>query len=550
MPPVALRRTLITLVGLAALAYVVGLGASSIWDANEAFYVETPREMIERGDYVTPTFNYEPRINKPVLSYWVVAGLYQVFGVSVTAERVAIAAAALVMMAAVYFLARAVSPLAIAGLIAALGLAANPRFFVFSRRILVDVLLAAFMTLTLLCFVLSERYPQWRVRLLYLMYVSIGLGMLTKGPVAAVLPAIVFFVYLAVHGELARIRTFMLPAGVLVMLVIVAPWYVALYSANGWEPIRTFFLGENLGRFTSELGVSRSPFYFVPILFTDGLPWSLLLPAAFIMWFRERRNPSTDPQRRLRTLLVLWIAVIVVAFSLSSTKQDLYILPIVAAVTALGADALSRGAVELGGRSSLVIRVSVLVAGLVVAAVGASVLYLFGQSPTYTLEGALALGVIGAIGGAITTALANRRPGWAGVALAASLVGANWILALQVLPAVERYKPVPALSQTILARTQPGDVVIHYDVALPSMVYYLRRRIESAFSRDDFLTKSRSAAVAFGVMPRSRYEEIKDALGPSACVLGRQPTLDWKLRDMIAKRPPPEIVLVGTNCGQ
>ena len=167
---------MITLVGLAALAYVVGLGASSIWDANEAFYVETPREMIERGDYVTPTFNYEPRINKPVLSYWVVAGLYQVFGVSVTAERVAIAAAALVMMAAVYFLARAVSPLAIAGLIAALGLAANPRFFVFSRRILVDVLLAAFMTLTLLCFVLSERYPQWRVRLLYLMYVSIGLG--------------------------------------------------------------------------------------------------------------------------------------------------------------------------------------------------------------------------------------------------------------------------------------------------------------------------------------------------------------------------------------
>ena len=52
------------------------LADSSIWDANEAFYVETPREMMERGDYINPTFNYEPRINKPVLSYWIVAGSF------------------------------------------------------------------------------------------------------------------------------------------------------------------------------------------------------------------------------------------------------------------------------------------------------------------------------------------------------------------------------------------------------------------------------------------------------------------------------------------
>ena len=39
--------------------------------------------MIERGDYITPTFNYEPRFNKPVLSYWIVAGFYKLFGVSV-----------------------------------------------------------------------------------------------------------------------------------------------------------------------------------------------------------------------------------------------------------------------------------------------------------------------------------------------------------------------------------------------------------------------------------------------------------------------------------
>jgi 4-amino-4-deoxy-L-arabinose transferase-like glycosyltransferase len=75
------RFVLPGLLALAILPYFVGLGASSVWDANEAFYVETPREMIERGDYVSPTFNYEPRLNKPVLSYWVVAAFYRAFGV-------------------------------------------------------------------------------------------------------------------------------------------------------------------------------------------------------------------------------------------------------------------------------------------------------------------------------------------------------------------------------------------------------------------------------------------------------------------------------------
>jgi 4-amino-4-deoxy-L-arabinose transferase-like glycosyltransferase len=79
-----LRRrstVLAVLFALAIVPYFIDLGGSSIWDANEAFYVETPREMMERGDYITPYFNYEPRINKPVLSYWVVGAFYHLFGV-------------------------------------------------------------------------------------------------------------------------------------------------------------------------------------------------------------------------------------------------------------------------------------------------------------------------------------------------------------------------------------------------------------------------------------------------------------------------------------
>src|SRR5689334_25205257 len=104
----------------AILPYFIDLGGSSIWDANEAFYVETPREMLQRGDFVSPTFNYVPRLNKPVLSYWIVAAFYKVFGVSVAVQRLPIALAALSIILAALLLARAAGNLE-AGLWAGVG---------------------------------------------------------------------------------------------------------------------------------------------------------------------------------------------------------------------------------------------------------------------------------------------------------------------------------------------------------------------------------------------------------------------------------------------
>ena len=100
------RLGLAVLLFLAILPYFVDLDGSSIWDANEAFYVETPREMIERGDYIAPTFNYLPRFNKPVLSYWIVAGFYKLFGVSVGVQRLPIALGAVVLILTAFAAAR------------------------------------------------------------------------------------------------------------------------------------------------------------------------------------------------------------------------------------------------------------------------------------------------------------------------------------------------------------------------------------------------------------------------------------------------------------
>ena len=118
------RRVWWLLLAVAVLPYFINLGATSIIDANEAFYTETPREMIEAGDYLNSTFNYEPRFNKPPLSYWVVAGSYRIFGISLWSARLPTAIGAVVLIGTAFVLGRlAFSPQA--GWIAAITLAAT-----------------------------------------------------------------------------------------------------------------------------------------------------------------------------------------------------------------------------------------------------------------------------------------------------------------------------------------------------------------------------------------------------------------------------------------
>ena len=537
------------LLAIACLGYVVNLGNASIWDANEAYYVETPREMIERGDYINPTFNYEPRVNKPVLSYWIVAGLYQLFGVSVGVQRIAIAAAALVMIGAVFVLARAASPLPLAPWLAAAGLAANPRLFMFARRILIDMGLTMWMTLILTFFALSEADPVRRRRWLLAMYVSVGLGMLTKGPVAAAFPALIFLIYLAVHRELRRITTMMLPAGAVIVAAIVAPWYLALYAESGWTNIQSFFIGENIDRATSLVGTqSRQVWFYVPVVLTDGLPWSLCLPGAVALWWKERGRLPLVPHGRIRTLLFIWIVVFVAAFSLFQTKQDLYIFPIVGAVTVLAADFIAR-ALTSERRSGWFAAAFWTIAVLLVLA-GTGVLWLFAQtSAAYQLNGARMAGVLCVIGGvAIAVLLLARRDAGAVVVTLAAIVAFCWTLSLRVLPDFERYKPVVPLSHVFLERARPDDALVHYDVALPSMIFYTRRHIEVVFHRDPFLEIMRSGRPLFAVLPESRYDELQAEMTVATCVLGRQPTSDLKFREILAGQPPPAVLLISTRC--
>lgn len=552
------RRTvaLFMLLVAAILPYFIDLGGSSIWDANEAFYVETPREMLQRGDFISPTFNYQPRLNKPVLSYWIVAGFYKVFGVSVGVQRLPIALAAVTMILAALLLAYAAGNFE-AGLWGATGLAVAPRLVMFGRRIFIDIYISMFMALTLTFFALAERYPARRRLFLLLMYASVGLGVLTKGPVAAVLPALVFGIYLLIHRELKRITEMMIPLGLILALAIVVPWYAALYQRYGWTYITSFIVGENIARYTEGYGVEqrRGLLFYLPVVFSDSFPWSLCLFGAAGLWLadwrmRIRGAVSTDPGFRIRTLLWLWILVIVLFFTFSAGKQDLYIFPIVPAVAALAGVFIARQ--DQPGTAALprTLRTTAAAIGLLLAVAGAGTFYIFETvGKVYALQGAAFVGAAATVGGAValSLALANRSRAALAVVLL-SLVTLNWVFVIRVLPSFERYKPVPPLSAAIQSRFAEGDVVAHYNVALPSMVYYLGRHIEILFDRPAFLALLKGDRRVFAVVSAGDYEEIARDGGVPTCVLDRRPTVNIKLKAVLARDALPEVLLITNRC--
>lgn len=538
---------LAALLALGAIAYFVDLGGSSIWDANEAFYVETPREMIEANDFINPTFNYVPRFNKPVLSYWIVAGFYRVAGASVAAERLPIAIGAMVLIGCAYVLGalgegveRRTSR---AGLWAAVGLAADPRLVMFARRIFIDIWISAFLALTLTFFALSERYPERRRLYLVLMYVSVGLGTLTKGPVAIALPGLAFALYLISYRELRRIRDMMIPIGIVIVAAIVLPWYTALYHEHGWAEIKSFLLTENIERYTAGEGVrqARGLFFYIPVVLSDAFPLSTLLIAAAALWWRERG--------RMQSLLWCWILTIVGFFSLSAGKQDLYIFPIVPAVAALGGIMLSR--MRGDDRACRHVRWTLMATGVALAVAGGGVLYVFETAGgAYALNGTTAVSALGILGGVLAAALAIMwRPWKSAVIVAATVIAVDWIFVVRVLPDFERYKPVVPMSETIARRLLPGDVVAHYQVALPSMVYYLRRHVDQYFDEQSFVTAMASNRRVYAVLSQEDYDALRSRLGET-CVIERRPTFDVKLRNIVSREPPPELLLITNDCRQ
>ena len=290
------RGLTLPLVLLAALTFLVGLGRGPITDADEAFYAEAAREMVESGDWVTPFYNYEPRFQKPILYYWLTAATYLATGPTEWAARLwsALSGVGLVLLTAAC--ARRWYDDGV-GLLAGAIVATSFGYYSIGHMALPDLLLTFFITAAIwTALVAMLDAPRARSRWVALAALAVAAGFLTKGPVGVVIPGLVVLPIVLLERRGLNLRLSDAGLALLIFVVVAFPWYGAMWSRHGSVYFESFFLGDNVERFaTDRFNDPRAWWFYGPVLLGGLLPWT---PIALV-WLEPRMavpHPPAGPR--------------------------------------------------------------------------------------------------------------------------------------------------------------------------------------------------------------------------------------------------------------
>lgn len=320
---VKLASLLVVLLLPAAILYPT-LGFH-LFEPDEARYAQIPREMLAAGEWVVPTLQGEPYLDKPPLMYWLTMLSYRLFGVSPAAARVVPAVCVHLTILTVYLLGRR-SLGERAAFWAAVLLSVAPGFVSVARLLVLDGLLVLCVTLSVACGFEAVRTGRFKLGWWVASAAASGLGFLTKGPISEVLLFVPLwaFAFLAMRGPTPPARP-NLYQYTLFFAVVVAenlPWYVGIYLR---EPafLRYFFWEHNVLRFLQPFDHLQPVWYYAPLLLAGLLPGTLLLVPYF-------RNLLFDADNRPSAAGGFWLLAggwCVFFFSCSGSKLPTYILP-------------------------------------------------------------------------------------------------------------------------------------------------------------------------------------------------------------------------------
>ena len=287
------------------LILAAGLLLNGLWSYREfvraeSYFALGARLMIESGNWLAPHAPDEELLNKPPLTYWLIGLAYKIAGVSYGAARLPSVIAALALLALVYWFGLQFGGLR-SGLLAASMLGTSYLFVSFARTAMSDMLLTLFVTSSLLCFTVAIRSnPARSPALVLVAYITLGLGVLTKGPVALALVLVPVGAELLIRRSRSVVRQLQPMFGLLILGILTAPYFALIYFRLGAGPLRFFFIGENLQRFTGSLyGWSQRPAgYELAAFFWDFC--ALVAPVAG----RDLVGLETSPFRRPETPVV------------------------------------------------------------------------------------------------------------------------------------------------------------------------------------------------------------------------------------------------------
>lgn len=315
------RQTWSLLLIAFGLFYLVPLSNHGLWIPDETRYAQISQAMLLGGDWVSPHFLGLRYFEKPVAGYWMIALGQAVFGENLFGVRIASVVATALSVLLAYLLARRLwrdprTSLACALLYASFGLIAGQ-----SGYANLDPQFTFWVNLSLVALWYALDAGSRRARLLgwILLGLACGMGFLTKGFLAWLLPVLVALPYMLWQRRWRELLGYGALA-VLAALLVCLPWALAVHAreADYW---RFFFWHEHIRRFAGEDAQHSRPWWFyLPLLVVACLPWSGLLPSALRQAWHERRQAPV-------VFLALWLLLPLAFFSLSRGKLPTYIMP-------------------------------------------------------------------------------------------------------------------------------------------------------------------------------------------------------------------------------
>ncbi|MFZ5786154.1 MAG: ArnT family glycosyltransferase [Acidobacteriota bacterium] len=428
------RRDLLVLLLLGACVLGAGIGLRDPWPADEPRYALVAKEMVETGEWLFPHRNGELYADKPPVFFWAIAACYLLTGSLRLAFLLPSLIAGLVTLAMVHDLARRLWGRR-AALAAGLGLLFTVQFTLQARTAQIDMLLAMFTTLALYGLfrhlVSGPAWGWWATA-----FAAMGAGVITKG--VGVLPVLALIPWAwARRGRWAGVARFPFPAwkavlGSLALPAVIAAWAVpmlAAVAASG-DPQLAAYRDNILFRQTATRYVAAwhhhrwFGYYLVQVVPWAWLPLSLTLPWLVPAWARRLRRRHGP-----HLILLGWVALVLVFFSVSPGKRGVYVFPALPALVLAAAPllpAIVRAAgVRRAFRWGAVVWSSVALAAAVaapwLARVNPGRLEDLGVDPAALVP---PLAAIGAAGLAGVLAWGRRRP----VAVLGGTIALSWLV--------------------------------------------------------------------------------------------------------------------------
>lgn len=316
---------------LTLLTFFILLGNRPLNEPDEGRYSEVAREMIETGDWLVPHFWYLPHLDKPPMTYWLVAISMKIFGQNEWAVRLPVALAGISGVWAAFCLGSALGGRRV-GLWSALILQTTMFYWFMGRMLTTDMLLTQSTAWAIYFFWRSWTALQIDKRREFFTWhlagwIAIAFGFLAKGPAALAMPLVAFAGLLIFRRrETSGIIFAGMFAGLILFLILAAPWFLVVFQQL--PPAAHFMIfGQAAGHFLGTTIKNRSGFpgYYFLMLVWELLPWTLLLG-----WLWRRGHwRSLDPKSKAGwVLLNAWAIFTFVLFSLSHAKLATYILPV------------------------------------------------------------------------------------------------------------------------------------------------------------------------------------------------------------------------------